>query len=111
VEELYAVATSYEISLTYDKPVYVERRELPRRVLDRTQCMIFGLLLERLTQNGVHIDIIKSRLELSFAEVDSAIERCWKKVYFLLLLMLIYSILLTIFPEHDSYSWITGGID
>lgn len=61
VEELSAVDASYDISLIYNNPVYVEgRRELPRRVLDQTQCMIFDLLLEPPTQDRVHVDIIKN---------------------------------------------------
>lgn len=69
------MAASYDISLTYNKPVYVEGRgEFPRRVLDRTQHMIFDLLLEPPTQDGVHVDAIKNSLELPFAEVESAIE-------------------------------------
>jgi len=75
VEEVSAVAASYDISLTYTKPVYVEGRgEFPRRVLDRTQHMIFDLLLEPPTQDGVHVDAIKNSLELPTAEVESAIE-------------------------------------
>ena len=66
---------SYDISLTYNKPVYVEgRRELPRRVLDQTQCMIFDLLLEPPTQDRVHVDIIKNWLGIPTAEVESVIE-------------------------------------
>ena len=69
------MAAAYDISLTYNKPVYVEGRgEFPRRVLDRTQHMIFDLLLEPPTQDGVHVDAIKNSLELPFAEVESAIE-------------------------------------
>ncbi|BCR90933.1 uncharacterized protein ACHE_60819A [Aspergillus chevalieri] len=75
VEEVSAVAASYDISLTYNKPVYVEGRgEFPRRVLDRTQHMIFDLLLEPPTQDGVHVDAIKNSLGLPTAEVESAIE-------------------------------------
>ena len=76
VEEVSAVAASYDISLAYNKPVYVEGvGEFPRRVLDPSQRLIFDLLLEPPTQDGVHVDVIKSSLELSAAEVESVIER------------------------------------
>lgn len=69
------MAASYNICLTYNKPVYVEgRREFPRRVLDQIQYMIFDLLLKSPTQDGVHVDAIKNSLELPTAEVESAIE-------------------------------------
>lgn len=69
------MATSYNISLAYNNPVYVEgRRELSRRVLDQTQHMIFDLLLESPTQDGVHVDAIKNKLGIPTADVESVIE-------------------------------------
>ncbi|OJJ87637.1 uncharacterized protein ASPGLDRAFT_976101 [Aspergillus glaucus CBS 516.65] len=111
VEEVSAVAASYDISLTYNKLVYVEGRgEFPRRVLDRTQHMIFDLLLEPPTQDGVHVDAIKNSLELPLQRLSLLLRGCWGMVYFLLLLMLIHSISLTIFREHISYySWKPAG--
>lgn len=40
--------------------------------MDRTQRMIFDLLLEPPTQDGVHVGAIKNRLELPFADVESS---------------------------------------
>lgn len=75
VKEVSAVAASYEISLAYNKPIYFEgRRELPRRVLDRTQRMMFDFLLEPPTEDGVHVNAIKNSLGLPTAEVDSVTE-------------------------------------